>query len=78
MTVVRDKNTSQMDFVRYSNRVMRLLAEEAITLLPSGDVDVQTACGVYKGVAHPMLEKNLCAVRISCHIFIIYSIICPT
>ena len=62
MSVVRDKRTAQAEFVRYSNRVFRLLVEEALTLLPTFEKSIETACGVYPGVGSPMAERELCAV----------------
>lgn len=41
-TKVRDKCTSSTDFVIYSKRIMRLLAEEAISLLPATPYTVTT------------------------------------
>jgi uracil phosphoribosyltransferase len=36
-TKIRDRDTSSKDFVTYSKRIMRLLAEEAIAYLPGND-----------------------------------------
>ena len=41
-TIIRDKTTSRDDFVFYSNRIIRLLIEEALTLLPFDVVEVTT------------------------------------
>ena len=64
MSIVRAKSTGQSEFVRYSNRVMRLLVEEALTLLPTEEASIETACGTYVGVKHPIAERELCAVKI--------------
>lgn len=44
-TKIRDSNTCPTDFVTYSKRAMRLLAEDAIAELPSSTVTVQTPTG---------------------------------
>ena len=41
-TIIRDRSTSRDDFVFYSNRIIRLLIEEALSLLPFDIVAVTT------------------------------------
>ena len=41
-TKIRDRDTSSKDFVNYSKRIMRLLAEEAVALLPTSPYTVTT------------------------------------
>ena len=50
-------------FVLASNRLVRLLIEEALALLPSTPVTVETPCGPYTGCALPE-EHRICAVSI--------------
>jgi uracil phosphoribosyltransferase len=58
-----DVNTSSEDFVKYSKRAMRLLAEDALAEFPTTSVEIQTPCG-------PFLSKQsvpptqICAVSI--------------
>eukprot|EP00992_Anisonema_acinus_P010617 TRINITY_DN6724_c0_g1_i1.p1 TRINITY_DN6724_c0_g1~~TRINITY_DN6724_c0_g1_i1.p1 ORF type:complete len:222 (+),score=80.94 TRINITY_DN6724_c0_g1_i1:2-667(+) len=63
-TVIRDKNTSVRDYVFYSDRLMRILAEEGLaqlaTVVPR---TVETPCGVYHGLALPPPE-TLCCVSV--------------
>lgn len=49
MSVVRAAGTDQKAFVVASDRVMRLLTEEALAELPHEDVTVTTPCGPYDG-----------------------------
>ena len=42
---MRDAATSSEDFVKYSKRSMRILAEDAIAEFPSTDVTITTPCG---------------------------------
>eukprot|EP00392_Amoebophrya_sp_AT5.2_P005310 g5319.t1 len=69
MSFVRAKNTDQLNFVKFSNRVMRLLVEEALSHLPHEDSPVETARGTYPGKklgegGGQFQEKDLCAVSI--------------
>jgi uracil phosphoribosyltransferase len=41
-TIIRDKETSRDDFIFYSNRIIRLLIEEALSLLPFDVIEVTT------------------------------------
>ncbi|KAL3822253.1 hypothetical protein ACHAXA_005886 [Cyclostephanos tholiformis] len=45
-TKIRDRDTTSKDFVHYSKRIMRLLAEEAIALLPTLPYTVITPTNV--------------------------------
>ena len=44
-TKMRDASTSSEDFVKYSKRSMRLLAEEALAEFPTTDITITTPCG---------------------------------
>ena len=52
-----------LQFVTQSDRLVRLLVEEAMGLLPATPKRVETPCGVYDGCALPS-EDELCAVSI--------------
>ena len=63
MMKLRDKNISCKDFNFYADRIMRLLAEEALARLPSvreGEVD--TPCGVCSGLVEDPIQ--MCVVSI--------------
>jgi len=62
-TVIRDKDCSRHDFVTKSNRLVQMLIEEALGLLPATKVTVNTPCGPYEGVKLAD-ESSLCAVSI--------------
>lgn len=52
-TVIRNKETTRDEFIFYSNRLMRLLIEYALSLLPFEDVCVKTTLGYeYEGKRH--------------------------
>lgn len=52
-TIIRNKDTSRDDFIFYANRLMRLLIEYALSLLPFEDVVVKTNSGIeYEGKRH--------------------------
>ena len=51
-TKLRNKTTNHVDFVKYSKRVMRIVAEEALAEFPTIEVDVETPCGPCKGIQH--------------------------
>ena len=53
-TKMRDASTSSEDFVKYSKRAMRLLAEDALAEFPAADVTITTPCG-YVLVCLPFL-----------------------
>jgi hypothetical protein len=48
-TVIRDKNTQRGDFVFYSDRLIRLLVEEGLGLLPFAEKVIETPVGPYPG-----------------------------
>lgn len=51
-TKMRDASTSSEDFVKYSKRSMRLLAEDALAEFPATDVSISTPCGyVFASIA---------------------------
>jgi len=60
---VADKTTSSEDFVYYSKRAMRILAEDALAEFPTTPVTIQTPCGPYEGLA-TLAPTNICAVSI--------------
>ena len=62
-TQIRDQNASRQQFVTSSNRLVRLLIEEALGFFPSTPVTVQTPCGPYEGCSLPD-ESSICAVSI--------------
>eukprot|EP00930_Biecheleria_cincta_P007247 TRINITY_DN108442_c0_g1_i1.p1 TRINITY_DN108442_c0_g1~~TRINITY_DN108442_c0_g1_i1.p1 ORF type:complete len:258 (-),score=34.17 TRINITY_DN108442_c0_g1_i1:309-998(-) len=62
-TTIRNKDTPREKFVLNSNRITRLLIEEALGLLSATPVTVQTPCGPYEGCTLPA-EDRLCAVSI--------------
>lgn len=64
MSIIRDQRTCQADYVRASDRLMAILAEEGIARLPSVKPSViQTPCGLFHGVTAPE-GHNICAVDI--------------
>jgi uracil phosphoribosyltransferase len=62
-TKMRDVNTSSADFVKYSKRAMRLLAEDAIAEFPSPSLQINTPCGPFSGT-QMMDPTQICAVSI--------------
>jgi len=61
-TIIRDKKTSREDFIFYSNRIIRLLVEEALNLLPVRDKKVKTPTG--EKFLGAEFEGKICAVSI--------------
>lgn len=62
-TFIRDRNTSRDEFIFYSKRLMRLLIEYALSLLPFRDVAVETPQGVgYHGKRSATVK--ICGVSI--------------
>ena len=62
-TMIRDKTAPRHQFVTASNRLTRLLIEEALGMLPATPVTVETPCGPYAGCKLPE-EDRICAVSI--------------
>lgn len=61
-TVVRNRDASRDDFVFYSRRIMRMLLEAALDLLPFRPLEVVTPVGeVYEGLG---FAEKLCAVPV--------------
>lgn len=60
---MRDKTTSSEDFVKYSKRTMRLLAEDALAEFPAKDVTIETPCGPFGGL-ESLAPTDICAVSI--------------
>lgn len=50
---MRDKNATTGQFVTASNRLTRLIVEEAVACLPSTPCTVETPCGTYAGTQLP-------------------------
>lgn len=64
LTRLRNKDTKCKEFNIYADRLMRLLAEEALARLPFVQEDtVNTPCGVAKGLVDSTSQK-LCVVSI--------------
>lgn len=50
-TIIRDKNTKRSDFIFHSERLSRLLIEEALCHLPFQEKEIITPTGsIYKGI----------------------------
>jgi uracil phosphoribosyltransferase len=62
-TAIRNKTADRRTFVRQSDRLVHLLLEEALGLLPSEECVVETPCGPYTGVRLPA-DADLCVVSI--------------
>lgn len=62
-TTMRDSRTSSPDFARAARRLMTVLAEEAIAMLPAEAVTVTTPCGSFEGTRLPSASQ-VCAVTI--------------
>jgi uridine kinase len=61
-TIIRDRDTPRDDFVFFADRLSRLVIEEALKLLPSEEVTVETPTGaLYRGVK---FTANICALPI--------------
>lgn len=61
-TLIRDKNTKREDFIFYSDRIIRLLVEEGLNLLPLKKIEITTPTNSkFQGSA--FLGK-ICAVSI--------------
>jgi len=62
---LRDRNTVGREFMVYADRLMRLLAEEALCRLPSiaEDGEVETPVGTARGLVE-MKRKKICVVSV--------------
>ncbi|MFC1431828.1 uracil phosphoribosyltransferase [Streptacidiphilus sp. N1-3] len=61
-TVVRDRNASPREFTFYSRRIIRLLLETGMDLLPFEEREVTTPVGqTYRGLG---FARNLCGVSV--------------
>jgi uracil phosphoribosyltransferase len=58
-----DVNTSSEDFVKYSKRAMRILAEDALAEFPTTPLEIQTPCGPFMSV-QSLPPTEICAVSI--------------
>lgn len=47
---IRHVDTQPTDFAFYATRLMKLIAEDALSLLATQEVDIPTPCGTWKGV----------------------------
>lgn len=64
-TRIRDQNTLRKDFVFYSDRIIRILLEEALSLLPYSSWTVETPTNrTFEGVTPGDLSSSLCGVSI--------------
>ncbi len=64
LTKLRNKDTDAKDFMIYGDRLMRILAEEALASLPNIDYgEVNTPCGKAVGLVKKRKEK-VCVVSI--------------
>lgn len=63
-TKMRNVETKSVEFVFFAKRAQRILAEEAISELPSEQHNIQTPCGPYSGVRLINTEERICAVSI--------------
>ena len=63
-TKVRNVETHSADFVFYSKRIMRLLAEDAVAELPHDEVTIATPCAPSLPGLELLAENNVCAVSI--------------
>ncbi|XDV49109.1 hypothetical protein PO909_018422 [Leuciscus waleckii] len=65
-TIIRNKDTSRDEFIFYSKRLMRLLIEHALSLLPSKACTIQTPQGQeYQGRRFSGKGVNLCITGVS-------------
>lgn len=63
-TKLRSAQTSSADFVKFAQRSMRLVAEDALAEFYDTTIDVETPCGVWKdGLSGPD-PTQICAVSI--------------
>lgn len=61
-TIIRDINTSRSDFIFYSDRLIRLVIEEALNYLPFAPKEITTPTGAkYEGLSW---TQNICGVSI--------------
>merc|ERR1712130_757230 len=47
---IRHTQTDSKDFAFYATRLMKLIAEDALSLLATAECDIPTPCGVWPGV----------------------------
>jgi hypothetical protein len=72
-TIIRDKNTTRSDFKFYADRLIRLVIEESLNLLPFQDHNIITPTGAtYKGLKY---ERGNCGVSIVRYFKIIYKVL---
>jgi len=62
-TKMRDVHADSRTFAHYAKRSMRILAEDSLAEFPSEIVDIQTPCGMYKGV-QSIAPENIVATSI--------------
>ena len=62
-TVIRNKDTENPEYVRFSDRLMTVLAEEGLARIGIKNVTVQTPCGDYQGISGPD-PADMCVVSI--------------
>ena len=59
-TQIRNKDSDRRTFVTNSDRLVQLLVEESLALLPATPVTVTTPCGAYEGVSLPDESLIVC------------------
>jgi len=66
-TIIRNKNTTNQQYVLYCDRLCRLLAEEALACFAMENknnlIEIETPCGKWKGYS-PLNNNLLCCVSI--------------
>lgn len=64
LTMLRNKDTESKEFMVYGDRLMRILAEEALCRLPSVQIGtVETPCGSAQGLVDRW-DMNICLVSV--------------
>ena len=63
-TVIRNRETSRDEFIFYSNRLMRVLIEHALSLLSFNDVTVRTTNGLDYVGKRSTMDTRVCGVSI--------------
>jgi len=59
-TKIRNKDSDRRTFVTNSDRLVQLLVEESLALLPATPVTVTTPCGPYEGISLPDESAIVC------------------
>jgi uracil phosphoribosyltransferase len=60
-TIIREKSTTQRDYVTAADRLMAILAEEGLARVPCVvEKHITTPCGTYTGLSAPPTDKICC------------------